>query len=354
MSSHGKTILGVLLSVLLLGWALRDVSPAAVIRELRGVDPLLFTLSIAIALGGFVVRAVRWGILLRPVRRRLAFYPRVAATFIGFAANNLLPARVGEFARALALARSTTVPAAAAFASLAVERILDGIVLVGLLFAAMAAPGFPRLGSLGGVDPRHAALVVAALMAVGALVLFLLVIAPARSLRAGEAVARLLPHRLRGPFLGVLEAFLEGLAVLRSGPLFLLSAGLAAGQWIFTGLSYLLAFRAFGIEAVPFTGGLFLQSLVSLAVAIPSSPGFFGPFEAATKFGLGLWGVPPARAVSFAIGYHLGGFVPVTVLGLYYTWRLNLRWSDVRHSEEEVEKEAEHPAGAPPVEQGAR
>jgi hypothetical protein len=64
---------------------------------------------------------------------------------IGFAVNNLLPARVGEFARAIALARVTAVATAASFATLVVERILDGLVLVALLFAAMSTTDFPFL-----------------------------------------------------------------------------------------------------------------------------------------------------------------------------------------------------------------
>ena len=96
-----------------------------------------------------------------------------------------------------------------------------------------------------------------------------------------------------------------------------------------------LAFRAFGIDGVPFAGAVFLQSLVAFAAAIPSSPGFFGPFEAAAVAGLALWSVPKEQAVSFAVGYHLGGFVPVTLAGVYYVWRLGLRWSEVKESGED-------------------
>ena len=79
------------------------------------------------------------------------------------------------------------------------------------------------------------------------------------------------------------------------------------------------------------------------AGALPSSPGFFGPFEASIKIGLGLWGVPADKAVPFAVGLHLGGFIPVTLMGVYYVARLNLSWSEVKHSEEAVEEEVEGP-----------
>jgi glycosyltransferase 2 family protein len=347
MKAHLRTIVGIALSLLLLGWVLRDVSAAEVVRELRAADPLLFILAIVLTLAGFAIRAFRWGILLGPVAPGVAFRPRFAAVMIGFAANNLLPARVGEFARALSLARITSVGVAASFATLVVERILDGLALVLLLFIAMSSAGFPLVGSVGGVDPRAAARVVAVLMAGVGVVLLLLVLSPTRSVRAAEAVLRrLLPERLRRPLIAALESFLAGLAVLRSGRLFVASALLAVGQWLFTALSFFAAFRAFGIDDVPFAGAVFLQSFLSIAVAVPSSPGFFGPFEAAARIGLSLWAVEAGKAVSFAVGYHLGGFIPVTVIGLYYMSRLNLSWREVRGSEDVVEDRVEELPGA--------
>ena len=88
-------------------------------------------------------------------------------------------------------------------------------------------------------------------------------------------------------------------------------------------------------------------------MAVPSSPGFFGPFEAAAKLGLGLWGVAADKAVSFAVGFHLGGFIPVTLLGLYYIGRLNLRWSEMRHSEEIVEDREEETLPPAALREGA-
>ncbi|HEU0078995.1 MAG TPA: lysylphosphatidylglycerol synthase transmembrane domain-containing protein, partial [Longimicrobiaceae bacterium] len=256
----------------------------------------------------------------------------------GFAANNLLPARVGEFARAFSLGRLAGVPIGAVFASLVMERVFDGMVIVGLLFASMAAPSFPATAEIGGVDPRVAARVVAGVTGALALFLFLLAAAPERSVSVAERVAdRVLPPSMRRPLVDALHSFLGGLGILRDPRLLLVSFAWALAQWLFLALSFWLAFRAFGITQVPFAGAVFLQSLVSLAVAVPSSPGFFGPWEAGAKLGLGLWGVPAGQAVSFAIGFHIGGFIPVTLIGLWYVWRLDIRWKDVERSEETVE-----------------
>lgn len=345
MKAGGRAVLGIAVSALLLWWALRDVSFTEVAHELRTADPFLFVVAVALTTAGFLFRAARWGVHLSPLAPGLPFRPRFAGTVIGFAANNLLPARVGEFARAFSLSRFSDVPIAAALGSLVIERLFDAVVLVAFLFLAMASPAFPAASTAGGVNPAHAAGVVALLTALAAGVLFFLVAYPVRAVALVERVAgRILPESLRRPLVDGLRSFLEGVAVLRDGRLFLASLVWAAAQWLFLGLSFLAAFRAFGITEVGFVGALFLQSLIGLAVAVPSSPGFFGPFEAAARVGLVLWGVAPEKAISFAVGFHIGGFVPVTLMGLYYVWRTGLRWREVEESEESVEAEVERDA----------
>ena len=73
-----------------------------------------------------------------------------------------------------------------------------------------------------------------------------------------------------------------------------------------------------------------MQGIVALGVAVPSSPGFFGVFEAAAVAGLTLYGVPEALAVSWGIGFHILSFIPITVLGAWYFTRLRLHVSDLR------------------------
>lgn len=340
MRLNTKTVVGFAVTVLLLWWAMRDVSPAHVVHEIRTADPVLLTLAVIIQLLGLVIRAARWGVLLEPTDPGVRFRPRLVSTVIGFAANNVIPARVGEFARAYSLRRLAGIPIAAVFGTLVIERIFDGLVIVSFLFLSMGAASFPAADpSASGIDPRAAARAVALLMGALGAVLLLLVLAPQRAVSLfDQVVDRIVPRRFRAAVRGGLRAFVGSLAVLRDTRLFALSVVWAVGQWAFLALSFLVAFRAFGIEQVDFAGAVFLQSLVSLLVAVPSSPGFFGPYEFASKVGLQLWGVDSARAVSFAVGFHLAGFVPVTLWGMYYVWRLGLRWKDLEQADDRVER----------------
>lgn len=333
---------GIALSGLFLWIAFRGISPSTVLSHLRAADPILLSLAVLNHTLGIHIRALRWKYLLAPVTtEKIRFGPRLSATAIGIAANNVIPLRVGEFARVLALARQSTTGVPVILGTIVMERLLDGLVTVATVFAVMALPSFPEVGSTFGMNPRSAARGIAIAAGVIGLVLALLVAFPRRSVGLAERTAQFLPRTWRRPVVDSLRAFLEGLGVLRSPRYLALSLLWAVGQWAFLALGFYLGFRAFGIETVGFGGALFVQAMIGSAVAIPSTPGFFGPWEAASRYTLGLWGVGEARAVSFAVSFHSATYILMTGLGAYYLWRLGLQWSDVRGSAEVVEDAVE-------------
>jgi uncharacterized protein (TIRG00374 family) len=349
VKSHLKAIVGIAATAFFLWLALHDVEFHEVVRHLREANPWLFLAAVAVSTVGIHIRAMRWKALLAPVRRDMPFQPRMAGTAVGFAMNNLLPARVGEFARALVCARLGNVKLASTFGSLVVERVFDGILVVGILVGVLVFEDFPPTAE-GVLQARSAARWAMVVIGGIGVVVVMLAAFPTWSVRVGEAVAtRVLPERLRRPVVDTLHAFLGGLAVLREPRLLLQSVAWALFQWFFLATSFWLGFLAFGITEPGYGGALFLQSAISLAVSVPSGPGFFGPFEAASRFGLALWGVEETRAVSFAIGFHIGGWLSVTLLGLWYVWRLGLSWKELAKSEEKVETAVEQdPALAVP------
>ena len=337
-----KAVIGIALSVALLWYALRGVEPAAVWREIKGADPLYFLGSVAAAFLVFPIRAWRWATLLAATAPGTSFRSRFAATTIGFMGNNVLPARVGEFARAYAFSKMEKISVVGSFGSLVVERLFDAIGVVGLLFVAMSLPGVPDISNMGGRDLTALANTLAVLVVIGMLLGISLVLFPTRTVDFVERyIARFLPKTFRRPFVDALEAFLSGLTVLRSPLLVSTATAQTIVLWLFNAVGFWLGFKSFGID-VGFSGALLLQSIIALAVSIPSGPGFFGPFEAAAKLVLiGGYGIAGDKAISFAIGFHLGGFIPVTVVGLIYAWRLGISLREVEESEELVEEAVE-------------
>jgi uncharacterized protein (TIRG00374 family) len=248
-------------------------------------------------------------------------------------ANNLLPARAGEFARAYLARRQLPVRFTTALASIGVERVFDGLVMVALLAAAIAAPSFPRRATIGGAALSQIAFWAAALFGVMLVVALLVVHRPAPWLRlVTRALHATLPARHAARVTPVAEGFVAGLAVLKSPERL---GGVIAWSlvlWLVNGLSFAVCFRAFGMP-VPWEGAFLLQGLIGFGVALPSSPGFFGPFEAVTRITLGLYAIGADQAVSYAVAYHIGGFVPITVLGLYSLSRTQVRLGELRPAE---------------------
>lgn len=322
--------IGLAITLLLLWWALHDVAFAEVYEQIRNANPWWFVAAIAAATLTFPLRLVRWRHLLHYEGAALPYTPLWHAVAIGFMANNVLPARAGEFARAYAVRRLTGVRFSTAFASIAVERIFDGVTLVAFLVVGVFAGGFDRDATLGGMSVSHLATVGGGLF--GALLLVSLAVVrwPQPMLRSAQRLLALaLPHRVADRITDFLAGMIEGLSALGTPGRFTAVLFWSIAVWSMNGLSFWLGFHAFGIE-VSWSAALLLQSVIAFGVAIPSSPGFFGVFEGATRASLALYGVPAGKAVSYAIGYHIGGFIPITLLGVYSLWRAGMTLQQLR------------------------
>lgn len=330
MRDRWRAALGFALSAALLAWSLRDVRLAEVWLRLRQANIPLLLLSAATATATFPLRARRWRTLLEPVAGVLPFAPLWHATAVGMMVNNVVPARAGELARAFALTRETRrVTFSAAFASIAVDRVFDSVVLLALMLAAMLDPRFPREAVVAG-QRIGSWVALAALVAAGVLVaLYLVVFFPDWLIALFERFARRVVPALEARGRAALHAFAAGLGALRAPRRFAAVFGWTLAHWLVNALSLWIGFRALGIGA-PFTAALLLQGIIAIGVAIPSSPGFFGVFEAFAVAGLALYGIPAGLAVSWAVGFHLLSFIPITVIGGVYATRLGVHLADVR------------------------
>ena len=347
MKLDWKAAVGIGVTAFLLWWILRDVPFGEVWTQIRQAHVGLLLAAIAVATAGFLIRALRWKVLLQPVRADTTLGNRFAAVNIGFMANNLLPARVGEFARAYALSRVEPISMSAALGSLVVERVLDALVLIGILLAAIFSPSFPASVRLS-EGPLGAALsAIVALLLGLVLVLTLLLAMPRKVVRVAERLAIALPGDFARPVVSALEAFLDSFKVFRNPKLLFLGVLWSVGFWLWHGLSFWLGMLAFDIHAGP-VAAYFTEAVVGFGVAIPAAPGFFGTFHASVSWALSVFEVPAASSLAFAFGYHLGGFIPVTLIGLYYAGRIGLSLKDVGASETRVEEavERQHPEAA--------
>jgi len=246
-------VVGLAVTVALLAWTLHGVDLRAVAGHIRRADLPVLLAAVVTATLTFPLRTVRWRLILRDVDgHRFAWLPLWHATAVGFMANNLLPVRAGEFARAYVANRQLPVRFATALASIGVERVFDGLVMVGLLILSLAAPSFPRHATVGGVSVSSLATGAALLFGAALVVSLLVVHRPAASLALlSRVLHRLLPARLADRVTHIAEGLVAGLAVLKHPGRFAGVVGWSFVLWLVNAAAFALCFRAFALPVAP-------------------------------------------------------------------------------------------------------
>ena len=336
MGYWAKVLIGVAVTVALLYWALSGVVFSEVLESARQANPWLLMAASFAATAGGLIRAMRWKILLASVKPNTSLRSRWTAVSIHFMANNILPLRVGEFARAWVLGRIESVNPVAAFGSLVVERFMDAVVLLCFLVLPVFSPGFPNSSALfegwGGIVLRAgSAAVVVILIALVSMVAF-----PKRFVSLAHLLVPILPKSIGEPLLRSLESFLASLTILRNPRLTALGFLWTLGFWTWQATAFWLGMLAFGIDT-GFVSALFTTAFVGFGVALPSAPGFLGTFQVAAIFALSdVYGAGAVPALAFAFGFFFVSWIPITAIGLWYVWKLGLSLREVGSSEAQI------------------
>lgn len=280
---------------------------------------------------GVWVRAWRWHYLLKPIKsiKTRTMFP---ITCIGYMGNNIYPARAGEVLRAVVLKRREGVPISASLATIIVERIFDGVVMLAFVFVNLT-----QLEKLAEVSvPVGKWQVTIQDLAVwgsvaffGALVIFLLAaMFPRVTTKFGQwFIDRLLPVRLREKTSGILHKFLDGLESLRSPVNVLMVFITSLIIWLLETVKYWFVMHAFSFQVSFFTLML-MNGVVNLATTIPAAPGYLGTFDAPGIAVLQADGINKAVATGYTLVLHLALWLPITLLGAYYLAKEGIKWSD--------------------------
>jgi uncharacterized protein (TIRG00374 family) len=288
------TIVAVAVTAVFGYYAVRGAHPDEVWRALRAADVWWLVPALAILALANVVRALRWQALFAAeTRPRLG--PVTAAMLVGLAVNTLLPFRAGEAARILALKRSAGVSRVETLATVGLERVLDVLCLIVLLFAAL--PFLPEVSWL-----RPAAALALALV----LVLVVLAVAGERPFHMLASRSTRLEHAWR--------SLARGLVALRRPRIAAAGFLLTSASWILVAVSFWLVTLAFGL-GLPVAAGLLALAAVGLAMVLPAAPAALGVFEAAVVLALSAYDVPRSEALSYAFLLHALNLFPYLIAG---------------------------------------
>ncbi len=337
LTSKWHLWLGIAVSAVLLlflAWQVSRIEdPSGLIDELASANWFWLIPAVAVYFVGVLFRARRWQYLLAPLRpipvRRL--YPVVV---IGYAANNLLPMRLGELVRSYYLARQENFNASSALGSVAVERVFDGLTLIALV--AVTAPWLLLLGEFdwtSGISQTAAVILAAVVVLIfgGFLAVFTLLAVWPGFAGAVERLLGLLPGKLGGLSLRFFASFVSALGILNSPRKHLALAALSLPIWICEFAVYLLVSYCFDLGSHFSSTGVYLLGIAlltatsNLATGIPSAIGGIGPFEVVAQQTLTALGVAVGVAVDYALVVHLVAlWLPVNVVGLTILWKQNL------------------------------
>src|SRR5512146_1024198 len=317
--------LGVLISVVFIWLALRGLRLDQFWSAVQSANYWWIIPGIAVYFVAVWVRAWRWHYLLRPIKNiptRTVF----PVTTIRYMGNNVYPARAGEVLGSVILKRKEGVSISASLATIVVERIFDGVVMLGFVFVNL-----PELAKLtadsGFVGNIQEVAIIGTAIFLGALLVFLLAaMFPAVTIRLGGwFMARLLPERTRPSVTALMHRFLDGLASLRSPLNILMVFVTSVILWLLETGKYWFVMHAFNFQVSFFTLML-MNGIVNLATTIPAGPGYVGTFDLPGIKVLQAYGIPQAVAASYTLVLHVALWLPITLLGAYFYLRQPLRW----------------------------
>ena len=324
-----QLLLGLTVTSLFIGFFLyrvnvREITDALGEANYLYVFPGLWFYGLAL-----IWRSFRWKVILRPLGD-IGVYRIWPVLVVGYAANNLLPARLGELVRSYWLQIREDISKTSALATIVVERVFDGITL--LLLAAFASYFVPVIGLFRelGVQANVDWLVIGATLSlpflfVGAVIVCVLLF-PSKVVALVARLANILPGRLSLRAGGLARRFVLGLGSLRSfrqtGQIFMLSVliwGSEAALYYFIALGF--GMNDILVSTRGMIGVILLTTAVSnLGLVVPASAGGIGPFEFLVQSTLMFFGIASGVASGYAIVVHLALLLPVTVMGMFYIW----------------------------------
>jgi uncharacterized protein (TIRG00374 family) len=319
--------LGLAVSLVFLALAFRNKDLAEMGRALVAADYRFLIPAVGLYFVGVYFRTLRWRVLLGAVKPLTAgvLFPVVV---IGYMANNVLPARIGEFVRAYVLSWRQGVAKSATLATIAIERIFDGLTMVAfILVAALLIQLNQQVQTIAAVG----------MVLFCGLLFGLIALAATPRLQAllHVVLVRLLPDSLAGRLESVVLGFISGLGALRSRSDLLRVVATSLAAWLCEAGMYLIIAGAFDL-GMAWPAALLTTAVANLFTLLPSSPGYVGIFEAGVLAVLvGLLGLPEATALSYAVVLHAALWLPVTLAGFVFWSRESLGWRDLERIQAE-------------------
>jgi uncharacterized protein (TIRG00374 family) len=307
---------GVCVSVLFVYLAVRNVNLSEAIQVLQTVRPVPLGAAVVTYLVAYPVRALRWRLLLQ-AQKTLSWKEILVPVFVGYMANNLLPARAGEIYRAHFLGRRTRMSRSRVVGSIVVERTFDGLMLISLILLLFVL--FPQARFLSGVTLAIGLVFLA--LAAGILFYGFTVDGTHQAI---DKILGVLPQRFENFINRRLKSFLQGVRGVATVRGCLKAVVYTVLIWALEISAVALIVISFGVK-LPLSGFLLVYALAALSTVLPSGPAYIGPFQYAFVLALGFFAISQEMALAISIAAQFALLGSVTIIGMILLLREQLR-----------------------------
>jgi glycosyltransferase 2 family protein len=345
LRKHVKFILLLLFTVAIFWFFGRNLDWQAVTSSLRTADPLYLTVAVLIICLGYLLRAIRWQVLLSPITPS-SLKELFATTTVGFAAIFLI-GRAGEIVRPMWLPmRDRRVRPSAALVTLGLERIFDLAALVSF-FAFNLLFFTPQPGR----EEEFRFVEIVGWTMLGGVILGFAVLAAFQRVSdrfikwfIGFIDRRWIPRRLQKIAASILRQLAAALQILRNWRQAFWVSFWTLMLWLAISVPTWLVLKAFDMPFT-FSDSLFIMGFATVSSVVPTPGGAAGAFHTATAASILFLNnsirIEDAAAVSIAM--HLIYFAPAIIFGLYYFFNGDISVERFRSllSSENAEREME-------------
>ncbi len=304
-----KLLVGIIISALGLYLAFRKVDIHSLGNALGQAHLGWILVAVLLLLGSVWVRAIRYRIIVLPIKQ-IRQYPLFANIMIGNFGNNALPLRLGEILRAYALKMDEKVSASSAFGTVVVERVVDMVGFLVFLIIIFIWGDVPQAFSIPGI------IIGISVILVGIILWWI-------SKTHQEWIVKfeklsIFQRKYGQKAIEIIDKFVQGLIVLRKTKHVSQILVITLLLWFIYLMVTFASLKAVHITANGMQAGVLLIA-TSLAISIPSAPGFIGTWHFASKNVLVyIYQQTTDVALAYAILNHAINFIPLTLVGLYY------------------------------------
>lgn len=317
-----KFWVGIGISLIFLYFAVKNIEFDKLLKVISEINYFYIVPTIFFTIFTYIIRAWRWRYFFKHVKP-IKFHSLFSAVMIGFMANNVLPARIGEFIRADCIGRKENISRSMSFATIVLERVFDGFSVLFLfvvtLFFCPYPPYITRIGYIA-----------AAIYLVITAISISLRIWKKQFIRLIELLCNRLSDRIGKAIVKHTHSFIGGFDVLKNGWDIAIIFFYSLILWIVSAISFYIMILGCNINHITFIGAIFILIMVAIGIAIPSSPGYVGTFQYFIILALSVFNVDKTTALSYSIVLHAIQFVVPTVIGWIYLCKEHISFKEIK------------------------